>query len=294
MTTKIYTSKVAGQLPELFASRSAFMRAFGGDLQVITGDEYDNKFLKLKTEDTEVVIQEYNTDPDVAFGEGTSKSSRLGPMREVKSTNEEVEFEAPLVINEGIDTYTANDDIDTVASKRLAIHANGWLAHYEKIMGKEISDKASKNLTVELTEESIVKAFNEAYAEFINNEVSDSVSWIAYVTPEVGSILADSKLTVKEKSSNANIGDNMVDKFKNFEIVVIPESKFQEGEVIYFTAENVGVAGVALKEARAMDDHPDFFGIVVQSAAKFGKFIPEKNTKAIIKATLSEDETPEG
>lgn len=292
MATKIYTTKVAGQLPNLFARRSAFMRAFGGDLQVITGDEYDNKFLKLKTEDTEVVIQDYNTDSNIAFGTGTSNSSRLGPMREVKSTNEEVEFEAPQVVNEGIDTYTANDNIDTVASKRLALHSNALVSSYEKIMGKELSEKASKNLSVELTEESVVKAFNDAYVSFVNNEVSDAVNWIAYVTPKVASTLTDSKLTVKEKSSNVDIGDNTVDKFKNFEIVAIPESKFQGGEVIYFTAEDVGVAGVALKEARAMDDHPDFFGIVVQSAAKFGKFIPEKNSKAIIKATLTE--TPKG
>lgn len=293
MATKIYTTKVASQLPNLFSRRSAFMRAFGGDLQVITGNEYDNKFLKLKTEDTEVIIQDYNTGENVAFGTGTSNSSRLGPMREVKSTNEEVEFEAPQVINEGIDTYTANDNIDTVASKRLALHSNALVSSYEKIMGKELSDKASENLSVELTEESVVKAFNDAYVSFVNNEVSDIVNWIAYVTPEIASILTDAKLTVKEKSSNVNIGDNTVDKFKNFEIVAIPESKFQDGEVIYFTAEDVGVAGVALKEARAMDDHPDFLGIVVQSAAKFGKFIPDRNIKAIIKATLAEV-TPEG
>lgn len=293
MAKKNYTTKVAGQLPSLFARRSAFMRAFGGDLQVIIGDEYDNKFLKLKTEDTEVVIQDYNTGANVAFGTGTSNSSRLGPMREVKSTNEEVEFEAPQVVNEGVDTYTANDNIDTVASKRLALHSNALVSSYEKIMGKELSDKASENLSVEFTEESVVKAFNNAYSSFINNEVSDTVNWIAYVTSEVASVLTDSKLTVKEKSSNVNVGDNTVDKFKNFEIVVIPESKFQEGEVIYFTVEDVGVAGVALKEARAMDDHPDFLGIVVQSAAKFGKFIPAGNAKAIIKATLTEA-TPEG
>lgn len=293
MATKIYTTKVAGQLPNLFARRSAFMRAFGGDLQVITGDEYNNKFLKLKTEDTEVVIQDYNTGANVAFGTGTSNSSRLGPMREVKSTNEEVEFEAPQVINEGIDFHTANDNIDTVASKRLALHSNALVLSYEKIMGKELSEKASENLSVKLTEESVVKAFNSAYSSFINNEVSDTVNWIAYVTSEVASVLTDSKLTVKEKSSNVNVGNNTVDKFKNFEIVVIPESKFQEGEIIYFTAEDVGVAGVALKEARAMDDHPDFFGIVVQSSAKFGKFIPARNSKAIIKATLAE-EIPKG
>ena len=37
-----------------------------------------------------------------------------------------------------------------------------------------------------------------------------------------------------------------------------------------------------------MIDSEDFAGVAIQAAAKFGKYIPEKNKKAILKAKLTQ------
>ena len=68
--------------------------------------------------------------------------------------------------------------------------------------------------------------------------------------------------------------------------ILILEEYFQKGEQIYFTADNVGVVGIGIEVYRLIDSQ-DFNGVAIQSAAKYGKFIPEKNKKAIIKAKLT-------
>lgn len=58
-------------------------------------------------------------------------------------------------------------------------------------------------------------------------------------------------------------------------------------EQAYFVADNVGVAGIGIQVARALDSE-DFAGVALQGAGKYGKFIPAKNKKAILKASLTE------
>ena len=293
---KVYTSKFVKNLPGLFEGKTKFGRAFGGTIQTIEGSEANGDFLSLKVTDTEVIVQDYNIGANVGMGTGTSNSSRFGQLNEVKSTDLQVPFDQPLAINDGVDYLTVNDVPDEVVAERLALHAKKWVNIYDGKMSKELSDKAGKTLTVAYTEESVKKAFSDAYKEFVNNEVSDSVAWVAYVTSEVLDILVDSKLATTAKSSSVNIDDNTMYKYKNFVIEVVADAKFQEGEVIYFAADDVGVAGVGVTVARTLM-HPDFAGVAIQAAGKLGKYIPAKNSKAIVKATLTETpedpETPE-
>lgn len=58
-------------------------------------------------------------------------------------------------------------------------------------------------------------------------------------------------------------------------------------EQAYFVADNVGVAGIGVQVTRALDSE-DFAGVALQGAGKYGKFIPTKNEKAILKATLTD------
>ena len=74
-------------------------------------------------------------------------------------------------------------------------------------------------------------------------------------------------------------------KFKGFVLVELPDEKFQTDEVAYFAADNVGVAGIGIQVARAMDSE-NFAGTALQAAAKYGKYLPEKNKKAILKGTV--------
>lgn len=93
MAIKIYTKQYAGMLPNLFETKTPFLRVFGGQLQVKSDAEYNKNFLDLKISDTDVTIQEYNTDENVAFGTGTGSSNRFGERKEVKSTDATVPWE---------------------------------------------------------------------------------------------------------------------------------------------------------------------------------------------------------
>ena len=286
MAIKLYTKQYAGMLPELFAKKSAFLRAFGGTIQTLQGAEADANFLNLKTTDTDVVIQAYSTGAAVAFGSGTGNTNRFGVRKEVKSTDTQVPFDTPLAIHEGIDNFTVNDIPEQVVAERLALHAVAWAEHYDSVMSATISSSASETLTeTELSETGVTNAFAEAHKKFVNNKVSNAVAWAAYVTADVYNFLIDSKLATTAKNSSANVDEQSLYKFKGFELAELPDAKFQTGDNVYFVADGVGVAGVAIPVARTMDSE-DFAGVALQAAGKLGKYIPDKNKKAILKAKL--------
>lgn len=287
MTIKYFTKQYAGMLPELFAKKSAFLRAFGGVLQVKDGVNENDTFMELKVSDTDVVIQNYSTDANVGFGTGTGNTSRFGPRKEVKSVNKQVSYDAPLAINEGIDDFTVNDIKDQVVAERLALHGVAWAQHVDGLLGKLLSDSASEALEVALlNEDSVTKLFSDAHKKFVNNNVSTAVPWVAYVNADVYDLLVDSKLATTAKNSSANVDEQTLYKFKGFILSELPDEKFQTNEVSYFAADNVGVAGVGIQVTRAMDSE-DFAGTALQAAAKYGKYLPEKNKKAILKAKLT-------
>lgn len=294
MAIKYYTKQYAGILPNLFAKKAAFLRAFGGTLQVKDGISQKDTFMEMKTTDTDVVIQEYSTDANVGFGTGTGSTSRFGERKEVKSVDVEVGYEAPLAINEGIDDFTVNDMPSQIVAERLALHGVAWAQHVDGMLGKAISDNASKTLTGDLTEAGVTKLFAQAHKIFVNNGVSENVAHVAYITADVLNFLIDSELAKTVKNSSVNIDEQTLYKFKGFILVELPDAKFQTGENAYFVADNVGVAGVGIQVARTMDSE-DFAGTALQAAAKYGKYIPEANKKAILKATLTEpEEVPAG
>ena len=284
MSIKIFTKQFTGMLPDLFEKKTAFLRAFGGALQVKDGISQSDDFLELKTSDTDVVIQEYSTDENTGFGEGTGKTSRFGERKEVKSVNKTVGYDKPLAINEGIDDFTVNDIKDQVVAERLALHGVAWAQYVDAMLGKVISENASDNMEVTLDEDSVTKLFSNAHKKFVNNNVSNAVAWVAYVNADVFDLLIDSKLATTAKNSSANVDEQTLYKFKGFILVELPDEKFQADEVAYFVADNVGVAGVGIQVARAMDSE-DFAGTALQAAAKYGKYLPEKNKKAILKAS---------
>ena len=286
MTIKIYTKQYAGILPSLFETKTPFLRVFGGQLQVKSDAEYNEEFLDLKITDTDVTIQEYSTDANVGFGTGTGSSNRFGTRKEVKSTDKSVPWEKPLSIHEGIDKFTVNDIPDQVVAERLALHGVAWAEHVNKFLGKAISDNASETLTGDLTEAGVTKMFAEAHKKFVNNKVSSTIAKVAYVTADVYNFLIDSNLAKTDKNSSVNVDNQTLYRFKGFELEELSDDQFQTGENAYFTAIGIGVAGVGIEVARAMDSE-DFAGVALQGAGKYAKFIPEKNKKAILKAKLT-------
>ena len=284
MAIKIWTKDFAAILPDIFQKKSAFLRAFGGNIQTITGAEATENYLELKTSDTDVVIQSYNTGADVAFGAGTGSTNRFGERKEVKSVDAQVKFDDPLAIHEGIDKFTVNDLPEQVLAERLALHGVAWAERYDAVMSETISDNADLILLEPITEVGIVSMFNTAHKTFVNNGVSTSIPWVAYVNTDVYNILVDSQLASLLKAADVNVSQQTLYHFKGFIIQEVPDAKFQVPDVIYFVADNVGVAGVGIEVARTLDSE-DFAGVALQAAGKLGKYIPEKNKKAIIKAS---------
>nr|DAU82962.1 MAG TPA: major capsid protein [Caudoviricetes sp.] len=285
MAEKKYTMQFAGIVADIFETRQHFFRTFGGSLQTAAGAEYDKDFLKLKISDTDVVIQDYSTDPNVAFESGTANSSRFGPRHEVKSTDATVGYDKPLSLHEGIDNFTVNDNASQVLAERTGLHAIEWIEQLNVYMSKLLSKNAGKTLTTSLTEDAVTNLFYKARKEFVNMKVAKNITWMAYVTPELYNLLIDSKLATTAKNSSANIDEQEIYKFKGFVLEELPEEYFQKGDVAIFVPDNIGVVGIGLQTYRILDA-TDFYGVTIQGAGQTASYIPEKNKKAIIKAQV--------
>lgn len=286
MAIKIFTKQYAGLLANVFEKKQNFLNTFGGKLQVQDGITNKDSFIDLKISDTDVVIQKYDMGENVAFGTGTGTSNRFGQRKEIKSVDKQVPYEEPLAIHEGVDNFTVNDNAEEVIQERAALHAEAWVEQMNGFLSKALSDAAHKTLTGKLTEEDVVKTFNEASKIFVNNKVSKDEARVAYVTSDVYNFIMDAKLVSTGKGSTVNIDDNEYPKFKGFILDELADEYFQKGENIIFAADNVGVAGVGIEIYRMLDSE-DFAGVAIQSAGKFGKYIPEKNQKAVVKAKLA-------
>lgn len=282
---KIFNKEYAGLLADVFKKEQHFLRTFGGKLQVVDGITNKDKFLELKISDTDVVVQKYDTGENVGFGTGTGSTSRFGNRKEIKSVDAQVEYEAPLAIHEGVDNMTVNDNADQVIQERAALHAEAWVEQLNGLLGKALSANASKTLDGKFTEDDVVKTFNAAYKEFVNNKVNQGINWVAYVNADVNNLIVDNKLANTGKGATVNIDNNEYPIFKGFIVKVLADEYFTGGENIIFAADNIGVAGVGIEVYRVLDSE-DFAGVAIQSAAKYGKYIPEKNKKAIVKAKL--------
>lgn len=286
MAIKIYTKNYAGLLQDVFKTKQHFLRTFGGNLQVKDGITNKDTFIDLKISDTDVVVQNYDMGENVAFGTGTGQSNRFGKRKEIKSVDVQVPYEAPLAIHEGVDNFTVNDNADQVVEERSALHAEAWIGQLNGLMGKALSENAGKTLTGTLNDDGLIKTFNEASKIFVNNKVAKDIGKVAYVNADVYNLLVDSKLTTSAKASSANIDRGEVQMFKGFILEELADEYFKNGENIIFAADNVGVVGVGIEVYRLLDSE-DFAGIAIQSAGKYGKYIPEKNKKAIVKAKLA-------
>lgn len=281
MTTKIYTKEYAGLLRDIFEAKQHFLRTFGGTLQVRDGVTQKDIFMDLKVSDTDVTVQEYSTDEDVAFGTGTGNTNRFGPRKEIVSVDLQVLYESELAIHEGVDNMTVNDNADQVIAERAALHAEAWVEQINGFLSKALSDNASE----ELSETDVVEAFRVAREKFVNNKVTKDISWVAYVAPDVYSVLYDSGKITTAKNSNVNIDRAELPMHQGFIVEELPEEYFQADENIVFAADNVGVVGTGIQVYRILDSD-DFAGVAIQAAAKYAKYIPEKNKKAILKANV--------
>lgn len=283
MSTKIYTKQFKEMLPVLFKAKSHFINSFS-PLDVIDGIRNNAKAFTVKVSDMDVVVNDYDTSKAIDGG-------RLGDMQEIISSDLEVDYEATKSINEGVDVATVNDDVDQVAAERMEKQSAAIAKLIDTAAGNQLSEKASKTLTGDLTEAGITKMFNDASKEFTQNEVDTDIVKRAYVTSDIYNFLVDSKLATTAKNSTVNIDSNTLYSFKGFLLHEVPDARFIKGENAYFVADNIGKVFAGFNEYRALTDNVGFFGVALQSLVKYGTYVPEGNAKAIVKGKLKEPTT---
>lgn len=286
MSTKIYTKNYMAMLAKITESRSRFLRSFGGQIQIYDGVADSDTMLHLKVNNTKAVIKKYDKGENVGFGTGTGSTNRFGQRLEIKSIDLTVPYEAPIAIHEGIDNVTVNDVPDKVVAERLEENALAQTEYINELFAKALSDNASETLTGQMTEGGVTKTFAAARKKFVNNKISKSIAWVAYVTSDVYDFLIDSKLATTAKNSSANIDEQSLYKFKGFVLEETPDEYFQEGEQVMFVVDGVGIAGVGLQIVRTIDAD-DFYGVAIQGAGKYGKYIADENKVGILKAKLA-------
>src|SRR5690625_946815 len=84
-----YEKEFKGLLQAVFGHRAYFRDFFGGSIEALDGVKENDTAFSVKTNDMPVVIGTYDTDADVAFGEGTANSTRFGERKEVIYANTE-------------------------------------------------------------------------------------------------------------------------------------------------------------------------------------------------------------
>lgn len=279
MTVKIYSKQFKEMLPILFKAKSHFINSFGA-LDVIDGIRNSDKAFTVKISDIDVEVNDYDITKEITAG-------RLGEMKEIISTDLEVDYEAVKSINEGVDIATVNDDVEQITAERMEKQASAIAKLIDMSCGNQLSTKASKTLTGELTEDGVTKMFNEASKEFTQNEVETSNIKRAYVTSDIYNFLIDSKLATTSKNSTINIDQNELYMFKGFLLHEVPDSRFVKGENAYFVADNIGKAFAGFNEYRVLTENTEFFGVALQSLIKYGTYVPDTNGKAIVKGKLT-------
>lgn len=287
MATFIYTPQFVRTLDTVYKKKAHFLNTFGGGIQIVDGVSDNENFMHLKTVDAETVIQEYDTDPNVAMGTGTANSSRFGPINEIKAVDTQVNYEAPLAIHEGIDNFTVNGPQEAIVYERLAKASEAWTEQVNGLLSKALSDSAGTTIETELTEEGLTAFFAQAHKTMVNNHVSKDRVWRAYVTADVLDVLVNAGVTTSAKRSSANIDEQDMYKFKGFVLEEMADTYFQEGEVVVIAPDDIGVVGAGIQIVRTLDAR-DFYGTQIQGAGKYAKYIPEQNNDAIIKATATE------
>src|SRR5699024_836789 len=265
-------------LEAVFANRAYFGDFFRGGIEALDGVQHNENAFYVKTSDIPVVVGNYDTSENVAFEDGTANSTRFGPRKEIIYTDTPVPYTWDWAYHEGIDRHTVNNDLNEAIADRLDLQAQAKVNEFNAHHGAFISENAGETIDGG----DVVKVFNELSAHFINVQAIGTK--VAKVTPEVYNLIMDNPLTTTAKSSRTDIDRGEVPMFNGFEIDVLPETLFEEGDSIYAYVVGVAKAFTGINTVRTIESE-DFDGVALQGAGKAGEFILEDNKKAVVKVT---------
>ena len=295
-----YTKQFRELLQAVFAEQSYFGDFFVGGLEALDGIQHKDTAFSVKTCDIPCVITHgtvgaqgatgaYDTGANVAFGTGTGNSTRFGERTEIIYEDVDVKYSWDYVFHEGIDRHTVNNDFDAAVADRLDLQAQKKVAMFNAHNGKFISDNAEEDIDdyAAITKDNVCEVFNQLHKYYVN--LGAVGTKVAKVTSDVYAAIVDTGLMTTAKNGTVSENEQIVNKFKGFEIEEVPEDMFQEDEVIYTYVTGICKEFTGIETARSIESE-DFDGVALQGAGKAGEFVLNDNKAAIAKVTL----TPSG
>ena len=282
LPVRVYTPQYTKVLSTIFGVQKAFAGALA-PIQTLDGVQHNTKAFMVKTNNTPVVVGTYNADSTKVFGAGTGLGSRFGELKEVVYQDAEVNYDYTLAIHEGIDRYTVNNDLNAAVADRLRLHSEAQTRAINTRIGKFLSANAGETKELaKLDETNIQKLFNQVNVYVTNTEINAPIK--CYIRAQVYNAIIDMASTNKSKGSNINIDTNGLVKYKNIELIVVPEQYFENNVVAIFSPDGIVIPFIGIETARTVEAE-DFDGVKLQAAAKGGTFVLDDNKKAIIKVT---------
>ena len=282
LPVRVYTPQYTKVLSTIFGVQKAFAGALA-PIQTLDGVQHNTKAFMVKTNATPVVVGTYNPDSTKVFGAGTGLGSRFGELKEVVYQDAEVNYDYTLAIHEGIDRYTVNNDLNAAVADRLRLHSEAQTRAINKRIGKFLSANAGETKELaKLDETNIQKLFNQVNVYVTNTEINAPIK--CYIRAQVYNAIIDMASTNKSKGSNINLDSNGLLKYKNIELIVVPEQYFENNVVAIFSPDGIVIPFIGIETARTVEAE-DFDGVKLQAAAKGGTFVLDDNKKAIIKVT---------
>lgn len=276
LPVRVYSKQFLQLLSTVYQSQSVFMPTFGA-LQALDGISNNSVAFSVKTNDLAVVVGEYSTDANTAFGTGTSKSSRFGDMKEVIYSDTDVPYTAGWAIHEGLDQMTVNNDLDAAVADRLNLQAQAKTRLFNVAMGNALSAAGTDLGAVG----DINALFESVVEKYTDLEVIAPVR--AYVTAAVYNAIIDLANVSTAKNSSVNVDTNGMLSFRGITITKVP-TQYMGGKAVIFAPDNIARLFTGINIARTIQAI-DFAGVELQGAGKYGTFILDDNKKAIFTAT---------
>lgn len=296
---RTYQKQLKDLLQAVYSKQAVFRDFFGGGIQALDGIGENETAFSLKTSDIPMVITSadlsdttkgYSTDKDIAFGDGTGKTTRFGNRTEIIYQNSDVKYSWGWVFHEGIDRHTVNLGEEDAVADRLDLQAQAKTQMFDDRGGLFISQNAGDTqYLADYTNDKVLALFNALAAAYVNMSAMGIKE--AWVNTALYNAIIDHPLTTSAKSSAANIDSNGILTFKGFKIQETPDDKFQTGEVAYTSIVGVGRQFTGINTARTIESE-DFDGRALQGAGKAGEYILPANKKAVIKVKLGDAPTP--
>lgn len=284
MPVKSYVKQYVRLLDSVFNAKKAFAYALA-PVQILDGITENATAFTVKTNNTPVVIANYNKGANIGVGTGTSKTSRFGDCTEIIYGNTDVPYTYDLSIHEAIDRATVNNDFDEAILERLELQTIAQTKEMNTRIGAFLSEAAAKEMNLEsISDANVTALFNDLSKYFIDNEVD--ADWTVYVIPELYNAIVDNPLASTGKNSSVNIDRNDVAWFKNFKIVSTPSKNFATGDVAYATADGIVIPFIGASTVRTIESE-DLDGVKIQARAKGGTFATDDNKVAIVKVTTT-------